>query len=93
MQGIENEVKTIQVDARFDKVMNWLSPPDPSTNFNIARELRHQRSGQWLLDSDTYSAWKAEPNSFLWLNGIAGCGNAKMAVTTKYPRRDQRRSY
>lgn len=74
MQGIENEVKTIQVDARFDKVMNWLSPPDPSTNFNIARELRHQRSGQWLLDSDTYSAWKAEPNSFLWLNGIAGCG-------------------
>lgn len=31
-------------------------------------------TGQWFLHSDTYSTWKNERNSFLWLNGIPGCG-------------------
>ena len=81
MQGIEKSVETIQVDAHFDKAMNWLSPPDPSINFNKAREQRHQGTGQWLLDSDTYCAWKNEPNSFLWLNGIPGCGKTILSST------------
>ncbi|KAK8040286.1 hypothetical protein PG991_000074 [Apiospora marii] len=49
-------------------------PPDPSINFNIAREQHQQGTGKWLLESDQYRKWKTERNSFLWLKGISGCG-------------------
>lgn len=65
--GLEN-------DGRLHKIRTWLSPPDPSSNLNKAREQHHEGTGQWFLDSDTYKKWKVERNSFLWLNGIPGCG-------------------
>lgn len=80
-KNAENVVRSIQIDAHFDKVTNWLSPPDPSTNFNKARKQHHQGTGQWLLDNDTYCAWKTEPNSFLWLNGVPGCGKTILSST------------
>ena len=58
----------------LNKIRKWLSPPDPASNLNKAREQRHKGTGQWLLDSDRYIKWKTERNSFLWLNGIPGCG-------------------
>lgn len=75
------EVKDMHATAQalhdsehLNKIRKWLSPPDPSTNFNQAREQHHQGTGQWLLASEPYAKWKTERNSFLWLNGIPGCG-------------------
>ncbi|KAK8851752.1 ankyrin repeat-containing domain protein [Apiospora arundinis] len=61
-------------DIESGVIRRWLSPPDPSANFNKAREQHHIGTGQWFLDSDQYSKWKTDRNSFLWLNGIPGCG-------------------
>jgi ankyrin repeat protein len=55
-------------------IERWLSPPDPSTNYNNALQKRHECSGIWFLESDTFAKWKTRRNSFLWLNGIPGCG-------------------
>ncbi|ETS84698.1 hypothetical protein PFICI_02723 [Pestalotiopsis fici W106-1] len=66
--------KEIHAIAHFDKIRKWLSPPDPSTNFNKAREQHYEKTGQWFLDSEVYIKWKTERNSFLWLQGIPGCG-------------------
>ncbi|KAK8115574.1 hypothetical protein PG984_012076 [Apiospora sp. TS-2023a] len=71
---IREGVNGLESDGRLHKIRAWLSPPDPSTNFNKAREQHHQGTGQWLLESDQYKKWKTQRNSFLWLNGISGCG-------------------
>jgi hypothetical protein len=68
-------------DNDLDKIRNWLAPPDPSTNLNQARRLRYQGTGQWFLESEAYSEWKNEENSFLWLNGIPGCGKTVLSST------------
>jgi hypothetical protein len=67
-------LENLRADGHFEKVRNWLAPPDPSTNFNEARKQHHEGTGQWLLDSEVYTKWKTEQNSFLWLCGIPGCG-------------------
>ncbi|WPA97796.1 uncharacterized protein RHO25_002407 [Cercospora beticola] len=61
-------------DHQEQQIDKWLSPPDPSTNYNIATDLRHPNTGRWFLDSDEYIIWKANPSAPLWLNGIPGCG-------------------
>ena len=67
-------VAGLETDGRLHKIRTWLSPPDPSSNFNTAREQHHEGTGQWFLGSAAYRKWKMEHNSFLWLNGIPGCG-------------------
>ncbi|KAK8113552.1 hypothetical protein PG984_014078 [Apiospora sp. TS-2023a] len=73
-ENIQNNVEVLKHDVDLEKIRRWLSPPDPSTNFNRARELHHERTGDWLIKGEMYSAWKQEANSCIWLNGIAGCG-------------------
>ncbi|KAK7750874.1 hypothetical protein SLS62_007137 [Diatrype stigma] len=80
-ENTESTVGSMQVNAHFDKIADWLSPPDPSTNFHKAREQHHLGTGYWLLDSDKYISWKSERNSFLWLNGIPGCGKTILSST------------
>ncbi|KAH7016244.1 ankyrin repeat-containing domain protein [Microdochium trichocladiopsis] len=64
---------------KLDKIRTWLSPSDPSTNLHKARRQRYQGTGQWFLESHEYAKWKKERNSFLWLNGIPGCGKTVLS--------------
>lgn len=81
LQNVDAEVINIKLNIHRDNITDWLSPPDPSKNFNEARKQRHEGTGLWLLGSDIYSAWKTKPNSFLWLNGIPGCGKTILSST------------
>ena len=47
-------------------------PPDPSTNHHIATEKHHHDTGLWLLEHQTYMAWKESQNSFMWIYGMGG---------------------
>ncbi|KAL4888052.1 Pfs, NACHT and ankyrin domain protein [Aspergillus ambiguus] len=64
-----------------DKIRRWLHPPDPSTNANQARELRHEGTGVWLLESPTFQSWHAGSHRQLWLHGLAGCGKTVLSTT------------
>ncbi|KAF6825274.1 pfs domain-containing protein [Colletotrichum musicola] len=69
-----DKLENLQSESRSAEIRRWLSPPDPSTNFHKAR-LQHQKgTGQWLLEGDSYKRWKSDTKSFLWINGIPGCG-------------------
>ena len=46
----------------------WLSPPDPSTNHNIACSAHHQGTTTWFSQGSIYSEWKSTP-SLLWIHG------------------------
>lgn len=47
---------------------NWLSPPDPSANYNTASHARHEGTALWFTKGTTFTDWKAS-GSLLWLHG------------------------
>jgi archaellum component FlaC len=46
----------------------WLSPPDPSTNHNIACGTHHKKTASWFFQGGIYREWKAT-GSLLWIHG------------------------
>ena len=54
---------------RFQKdVRSWLSPPDQSTNHNIARDNHLDGTTSWFIQGGTFKEWK-EKGSLLWIYG------------------------
>jgi hypothetical protein len=51
-----------------EKLQTWLSPPDPSTNQNIARKLLYKGTATWFLQGSIFEEWKSSP-SLLWIHG------------------------
>lgn len=81
MECAKGTINKIYLDNRQLKVIQWLSAPDPSINYNKALQQRHKGSGLWLLQSKAFVEWKARSNSFLWLHGISGCGKTILSST------------
>ncbi|EPS45382.1 hypothetical protein H072_573 [Dactylellina haptotyla CBS 200.50] len=74
-------VKNIEFEREQEKIINWLSPPDPSINYNTALEKHHPGSGSWFLEGKTYFTWKTQPgsNSTLWISGGTGSGKTVLS--------------
>lgn len=81
MNIIQAEIQSLREANHLDELKAWLSSPDPSTNFTQALGCRLEGTGQWLLQSQEYSTWRTEKNSFLWLRGKTGCGKTILAST------------
>jgi hypothetical protein len=51
-------------------IRGWLSPPDPSTNHNIACNAHHKGTATWFFKGRTYKEWKSTgSDSLLWIHG------------------------
>jgi hypothetical protein len=46
----------------------WLSPPDPSTNHNIACGAHLKGTATWFLQDSTFQKWQSS-SSLLWIHG------------------------
>ncbi|KNB16400.1 hypothetical protein FOXG_14775 [Fusarium oxysporum f. sp. lycopersici 4287] len=77
----KHTVMSMASDHRFAKIERWLSPPDCSTNANLARKRRHPGTGTWLLNSPVFQEWKLGSRQHLWLYGLAGCGKTILSTT------------
>ncbi|KAH8992312.1 hypothetical protein EDB86DRAFT_2759314, partial [Lactarius hatsudake] len=51
----------------------WVFPPDPSTNHNIACDLHHGGTAQWFFQGSMFGEWKST-GSLLWIYGKPGSG-------------------
>ena len=51
-----------------DNLLRWLSPPDPSTNHNIACKAHHSGTTQWFFQGSIFNQWKST-DAFLWMHG------------------------
>jgi len=51
-----------------DGVHRWLSPPDPSTNHNIACGTHHKKMAPWFFEGSIFQEWKST-GSLLWVHG------------------------
>jgi hypothetical protein len=49
-------------------LLRWLSPPDPSTNHNIACGAHHKITAEWFFQGSIFTEWKSI-GSMLWLHG------------------------
>lgn len=81
VEETKDSINKLHLDHHQRKTIEWLSPQDPSTNYNKALQQRHKGSGQWLLRSEAFEQWKTRPNSFLRLHGIPGCGKTILSST------------
>ncbi|CAG7989484.1 unnamed protein product [Penicillium nalgiovense] len=62
-------------------IRDWLKAPDATIDHNAAYEKRHTSTGLWLVNGQKFQNWLLEHNSFLWLNGFAGCGKSVLCST------------
>jgi hypothetical protein len=51
-----------------ESIHKWLSPPDPSTNHNIACATHHKKTASWFFQGSIFQDWKST-GSLLWLHG------------------------
>jgi hypothetical protein len=54
----------------------WLQAPDISINHNAIYAKHHPKTGLWFINGHQFANWLVERNSFLWINGFAGCGKS-----------------
>jgi hypothetical protein len=81
VHAISQDIKEVAFTQKHGEIYRWLSPSDPSTNFNKALQQRQESTGLWLLQNNQFKKWQSQPNSFLWLYGIPGCGKTILSST------------
>lgn len=81
LKTLKKSVRSLRDDDHYQRILRWLSAPDPSTNLNAALKRRHTGTGKWLLENQIYKNWKAARGSFLWLHGMPGCGKSILSST------------
>ena len=67
--GAEFRVLHVLVENQlWESLHRWLSPPDPSTNLNIACRTHHKRAATWFFQGSIFKEWKTT-GSLLWIHG------------------------
>ena len=59
---------TVTGEKVLHKIRHWLTPPDPSTNYNNGLRNLHWESATWLLDGRVFQDWHST-DSLLWIHG------------------------
>ncbi|KAJ5601798.1 hypothetical protein N7510_011332 [Penicillium lagena] len=57
-------------------IRGWLMAPDATENHNATCAKRHISTGMWFVKGHSFANWLVQRNSFLWINGFAGCGKS-----------------
>ena len=88
LAGIEIAVVEVTLQSQqiidyqqSEKIKNWLSPSDPLTNHEIARQHHEPETGKWILENVKHREWKAGLHDHLWLCGPTGSGKTILAFT------------
>jgi Cdc6-like AAA superfamily ATPase len=80
IEVIGDMIANIYSGAQRQKINDWLSAPDPSTNHRRARSGRSDNTGLWFIDGTAFKEW-TENNQLMWLYGKAGCGKTVLSFT------------
>ncbi|KAH8977019.1 hypothetical protein EDB86DRAFT_3110254 [Lactarius hatsudake] len=57
------------------KIRRWLSPPDPSVNYNTAREAYQEGTAAWFFQCSIFKEWELV-GSLLWVHRKPGSGKS-----------------
>ena len=73
-----DEERQIKIE-KHRHILDWLSPILPEANFKRACSLRHQGTGEWLLEEPQFKRWLAGETNFLWIHGVPGSGKTVLS--------------
>ena len=59
---------TLEWDQIKKEIIQWLKPSDPTTNYNMARRVRHKGTAEWFLRGNMFDKWKSA-GSLFWIHG------------------------
>ena len=67
-------------------LQGWLTPPDPSTNHDIAYSSQHERTAVWVFKENIYQEWESS-GVLLWLHGkgLSLCSRVDMSESHDGP--------
>ncbi|KAN0132161.1 hypothetical protein V8E53_009927 [Lactarius tabidus] len=75
VKAVLEQVDSAKRNQLREKLRMWQSPPDPSTNHDIAGDLQHEGTAEWFIDGDEFLKWMAA-GSLFWVHGKAGSGKS-----------------
>ncbi|KAL4736282.1 ankyrin repeat-containing domain protein [Aspergillus similis] len=78
IKSLLKHINAVHVSSR---IRDWLAAPDVTSNHNNARDKHHAGTGSWFVNGPYFKNWLVERNSFLWVNGFAGCGKSIICST------------
>jgi ankyrin repeat domain-containing protein 50 len=78
LKSLLEVVRATQISST---IRDWLKAPDATVNHNAACAKRHPGTGIWFVKGPIFTTWLTQDNSFLWLNGFAGCGKSVLCST------------
>ncbi|KAH9061914.1 hypothetical protein EDB87DRAFT_1560217, partial [Lactarius vividus] len=73
-------LKLVAGDRLQRESRSWLSPPDPSSNYNIARDIHQDGTARWFCNGSVFAEWNAK-GSLLWIYGKPGSGKTILMST------------
>lgn len=75
IERIVNSVGDIKRNQLRHDLRKWLTPPDPSINYNTACGAHHKGTAAWLPRGDAFNGWRAS-GCLLWVHGKPGSGKS-----------------
>lgn len=80
LQDISSDTSTLLAVRAINSIVRWLSPPDPSINYEQALKGLKRDSGSWYLNHQLFKDWRDAPQSTLWTTGIPGSGKTSICA-------------
>ncbi|KAH9052614.1 ankyrin repeat-containing domain protein [Lactarius vividus] len=80
MQQIANDLNKMKRDRLQRESRTWLTPPDPSPNYNIAREIHQSGTATWFCEGSVFAEWNRK-GFLLWIDGKPGSGKTILMST------------
>ncbi|KAH9172266.1 hypothetical protein EDB89DRAFT_2069913 [Lactarius sanguifluus] len=75
IKEIVQRMDTHEWEKVLRDLRGWLSPPDPSTNYNIGLRDLHEETATWFLEGRIFQEWHST-GSLLWIQGKPGSGKS-----------------
>ncbi|KAH9047950.1 ankyrin repeat-containing domain protein [Lactarius deliciosus] len=75
VKEIADKMDARDLEEVLQKLKGWLSPPDPSTNYNIGLRDLHEATATWFLEGHIFQEWHST-GSLLWIHGKPGSGKS-----------------
>jgi hypothetical protein len=73
------EIKEWHRESKSQQMLSWLSRISFDSKQSDILSKRHPGTGEWLLNSDTFKAWRdgnPEASQTLWCKGIRRCNTS-----------------
>ncbi|KAH9028942.1 hypothetical protein EDB84DRAFT_257299 [Lactarius hengduanensis] len=75
LQQTSTSIDDLKWNQLRESLRRWVTPPDPSTNHNLACDIRHEGTAEWFFQANIFGEWNSI-GSLLWIYGKPGSGKS-----------------